>query len=201
MRKSLFLSSLLLSMSANAGEYVADVAVGMSSNAVHGVVVNGEESSAVGYYYAVPSLDIGLGRSLNQHLGTQVRLKADMYALQDAEVAQVGVEADYAVSAAVALTYTSGESKFYAGPAVQYVNATFASEEISEQKAFDGFGAVLGVSHRITDYVGVKVSAQHIVNKQIQQWEGELLNEKVGTLKTGVSQLSISLCSDLAYNL
>ena len=205
MRKSLFLGSMLLAAAAHAGEYVADVSLGMSSNAVHGVSVNGEDNNTVGYYYAVPSIDVGIGRTLNENLGAQLRVKTDMYSLQDASVAQIGLTADYALSAAAALTYTSGDSEFYAGPAVQYAQVAFSveSEEgaLTESKPFDGFGAMFGVSHRVSDYVGVKMSAQHFVNKQINHWDNELLGSKIGTLKTGVSQLSVSLCTDFTYNI
>jgi hypothetical protein len=112
----------------------------------------------------------------------------------------VTIQPDYAVAASAGLIYQSGASSFYAGPALSYTSANFSIDGVNEEKEFDGFGAVASISHPLTDQVGVRVNAQHITNKSVSTWDKAQLDDKIGTLQSNVSQLSVALYTDLNFD-
>jgi hypothetical protein len=200
MKKSLVLGIASVVFFAHAQQnYTADMSVGVASNSVRGLI-SGEQGTNIGHLYTVPSVDVGVSTPISGSLGIGVRLKGDWSALSDVTMSEVTIKPDYALAASAGLTYQSGVSSFYAGPALSYTEAKFSTADVSEDKNFDGFGAVASVSHQLTDLVGVRVNAQYITNKSVSSWDQEQLDGKIGTLQSNVSQISVALYTDFNFD-
>lgn len=158
-----------------------------------------QESSALHAFYAAPSLDLGVTSQLAGPLSFGLHLKADTAALEQINVYNVMIIPSYTLELSAGVAYQVGDSSFYFGPAISRTSVSFAEDSASEDKVFSGFGAVASLSQQVSELVGVRVQAQHIINRSVSTWETEQLGGKIGPLKTNVSQLGVSMYTNFTY--
>ena len=200
MKKSLLLMGCFAAALVHAHPVTADVSVGVAASAAHGAKNSGQELP-VGHLDAAPSIGVGLSSPIAGSLGCGLRVNGVIGSASTIEAADVTASQQYAVSASAGLTYQSGASVFYAGPALQYSNFKFAGEGVPESKMFDGFGVAASVSHQVTDMFGVRVNLQHVLNKSINNWSESSLDQSIGQLTSSMSQISMSVYADIDPNL
>jgi hypothetical protein len=112
-------------------------------------------------------------------------------------LSEVEVMQHYDMSAQWLLTY--GEHSYIqVGPLWQRSKINFGWRELNEDMYLDGYGIVFGVYHPLFEYMGLRVNFQHVINDSVHPCIHNAESEKIGTLKTGMSQLSIALSSDLS---
>ena len=198
-KKSLLLLGCLTAL-ANAHPVTADVSLGFAASAAHGTKNSGQELP-VGHLDAAPSVGIGLSAPISGSLGCGFQVSSALGSMSQVNAADISASQKYVVSASAGLSYQSGLSVFYAGPALQYTNISFEGESSSESKTLDGFGLAASVSHQITDMFGLRVNVQHVLNKSINDWSEESFDQAIGQLTSSMSQLSMSVYADVDPNL
>ena len=198
-KKSLLLLGCLTAL-ANAHPVTADVSLGFAASAAHGIKNSGQELP-VGHLDAAPSVGVGLSAPISGSLGCGLKVNGALGSISPVSAADVTAKQKYMVSASAGLSYQSGLSVFYAGPALQYTNISFEGENATESKILDGFGLAASVSHQVTDMFGVRVNLQHVLNKSINDWSEESFDQTIGQLTSSMSQLSMSVYADVDPNL
>ena len=198
MKNCLLVSVAALAAFVHAGhDLKAEVAVGVARNAAMGSI--SEEKVTAAHAYTVPTVQIGVARPVSGALGGAAKVKGDWAALSEGQSSDVTLKPSYAVNASVGMTYKSGMSELYAGPSLNYTQVTFAANEFADAKQFDGFGAVVSVSHKVHDLFGVRLTAQHSINKTVSSWDDQL-EGRIGSLTSNVSQLGVALYTDINYS-
>lgn len=195
MKKSLLLSLVGLAAFAHAEHEVrADIALGLSTSTT---LASAEKGTNVhGDRFVAPGVSLGVSRAVAGAMGVAANISGDWAGLSERDALLTTAKPKYAVGASCGLTYQSGDSKFFSGPAVHYSVVEMTSDEDSSLKVFDGFGAHASISHKVHEHFGVRVNAQHIINKTVNSWDNSELNNEIGTLKSNVSQLGVALYTD-----
>ncbi|MEC7030791.1 MAG: hypothetical protein VXW87_03925 [Pseudomonadota bacterium] len=194
MKKSLLLLGCITALS-NAHPFNADVSVGVAANAAHGTKNSGQQLP-IGHIDAAPSLGVAISTPISGALGCGMQLQGSVGSVSEVSVADITATQKYAVSAAAGLSYSSGASVFFAGPALQYTKVNFQGQN-SQARVFDGFGVAAAVSHQVSDNLGVRMGIQHVLNKSINSWSDESLDQNIGQLTSSMSQISMSVYTDI----
>lgn len=146
--------------------------------------------------YPVVAVEGGVNYVLRDSWGTGMRVKMGGASLPH-NLSEVDVTQYYDMSAQWLLTY-GDKSYVQVGPLWQRSKMNFGWRELSEDLYLDGYGIVFGVYHPLFEYMGLRVNFQHVINDSVHPCNHNAESEKIGTLKTGMSQLSIALSSDLS---
>lgn len=177
-------------------ELRADLALGLSTKTTLASIE--KSGNAHGDRFVAPSVSVGLSRAIAGSMGVAANISGDWSGLSEQGALLKTAKPRFAVGASCGLTYQSGDSKFFSGPAVHYSIVELTSGDNKSLKVFDGFGAHASISHKVHEYVGVRVNAQHIINKTVNSWDNSELNNEIGTLKSNVSQLGVALYTDFS---
>lgn len=146
--------------------------------------------------YPIIAMEGGVNYLLRDSWGTGMRVKVGGSSLPH-DLNEVDVRQYYDMSAQWLLTY--GEKSYIqVGPLWQRSKMNFGWRQLKEDLYLDGYGIVFGVYHPLFEYMGLRVNFQHVINDSVHPCSHNAESEKIGTLKTGMSQLSIALSSDLS---